>query len=284
MRVTGERFIPTIMDDEMITYEHWHRYYVANEFIKDKVVLDIACGTGYGTFFMSKSAKNCIGIDICPETIKYANKNYSKNNIEFKQGSIVEIPIEDKSIDVIVSFETIEHIDEQMQKNALKEYKRVLKDDGILFISSPNIDCWDYNPSNPFHLKEFSAKEFVDFLKNEFKYVNYAGQEVKASSSLYCNHNNPDKFYYDDYSNMGNAGNTTHPDKNNETYIIAVCSNNKAIELQNSVLIDSKNSFMKKLKEYKKNIEKTMTIKRKKILSFKIWKKRKIVIYKEYDV
>ena len=278
MIVDGERFVPIEMDEPMIAYEHWHRYYIAGEFVKNKTVLDIACGTGYGTKYLSENAKSCIGIDISNSSIKYAKEKFSADNVEFKQGSITEIPLQDKSVDILISFETIEHVDENAQYKALKEYQRVLKDDGILFISSPNIDCWDYNPNNPFHLKEFITKDFIDFLKKDFKYVSYLGQEVKASSSMNFNDSNEAKIYSSNYLNMDSF---EYPNKDKETYIIAACSNIEEIKLKNSILVDTQNSFMRKLKEYKKNIENAMLIKRKKILSFKIGKNRKIVIYKE---
>lgn len=276
MIIDGERFVPVKMDVPMITYEHWHRYYLASEFIKDKVVLDIACGTGYGTKFLSQKAKSCIGIDISSDSIEYAIENFSADKVQFKQGSITDIPLDDNSVDILVSFETIEHVDESAQKLAMKEYKRVLKEDGILFISSPNIDCWDHNPNNPFHLKEFITKDFVDFLQKDFKYVSYLGQEVKASSSMHSVDSSAATLYFSNYNNMGYE---EYPNINNETYIIAVCSNSKKIELQNSILIDSQNAFMKKLKE-QKVVE--APVKQKKLFSFNISKKRKICIYKEY--
>lgn len=275
MIIDGERFVPVEMDVPMITYEHWHRYYLASEFVNDKVVLDIACGTGYGTKFLSARAKSCIGIDISADSVAYAKEKFSVNNVEFKEGSITKIPLEDKSIDVLVSFETIEHVDDEAQNLAMKEYKRVLKDDGILFISSPNIDCWDHNPNNPFHLKEFVTHDFIEFLNKDFKYVSYLGQEVKASSSMHYENSSDAKFYYSSYPNMGSV---EYPNKDKETYIIAACSNSQKIKLNNSILIDSKNAFMKKVKE-KEMIEANK--KQKKLFSFNISKKRKICIYKE---
>jgi len=54
LQADGERFLPW-MEDPIINYEHLHRYAFACEFVKDKVVLDIACGEGYGSTMLAES-------------------------------------------------------------------------------------------------------------------------------------------------------------------------------------------------------------------------------------
>lgn len=103
--------------------EHLHRYAIASEFIDNKIVLDIASGEGYGSYLFTKKAKQVIGIDISSEAISHASEKYKKENLTFKIGSITNIPIEKSSIDVVVSFETLEHIYEE---GMLLEIKRVL--------------------------------------------------------------------------------------------------------------------------------------------------------------
>src|SRR5258705_8000943 len=124
MEFTGERFVPTkeLMDDE-IAFEHLHRYHNALELVKGKTVLDIACGEGYGTAILSENAGKVFGIDIDPVSIEHARKTYKKDNIEFIEGSADNIPLPGNSVDVIVSYETIEHIGEEAQKKFLTEAK-----------------------------------------------------------------------------------------------------------------------------------------------------------------
>ncbi|MES1223188.1 MAG: methyltransferase domain-containing protein, partial [Bacteroidota bacterium] len=174
MEFTGERFVPSreLMNDE-IAFEHLHRYYTALELVKGKVVLDIACGEGYGSAILSANADKVFGIDIDANTINHAKKKYDKDNIEFLCGSADNIPLADNLIDVIISYETIEHLDEEAQKNFLADVKRVLKKDGILVISTPDkanyTDRFSY--TNEFHVKEFEKEEFILLLKKYFTHI-----------------------------------------------------------------------------------------------------------------
>src|ERR1035438_3461036 len=104
---TGERLETHIYNYN--TIEHLHRYAMATQLVTDKIVLDIASGEGYGSNLLSKFSKKVYGVDISAETIELASKKYLKNNLQFKVGSTSNIPIPDNTIDVVVSFETIEH-------------------------------------------------------------------------------------------------------------------------------------------------------------------------------
>ena len=153
LKWTGERYIPEI-EPGIIHYEHLHRYKFAKEFVKDKMVLDLACGEGYGSFLLSATAKEVVGIDINKETITHASSKYLKNNLRFITGSISSIPIlEEKIFDVIVCFEAIEHIKEH--DSLIKEVKRLLKDDGIFIVSTPQYIClfWQWPDKKPISLK-----------------------------------------------------------------------------------------------------------------------------------
>jgi len=175
MEFTGERFVPldSLFDDE-IAFEHLHRYHTVSEIVKDKIVLDIASGEGYGTALLAKYAEKVFGVDIDTATVEHAQKKYAGiGNIEFIIGSADNIPLPDHSIDVVISYETIEHLDEPTQEKFLHEIKRVLKKGGKLVISTPDkINYSDrYAHTNEFHLKEFTSEEFFDFLKSYFGHI-----------------------------------------------------------------------------------------------------------------
>ena len=198
MEFTGEKFISSLTEPE-ISYEHWHRYLYTTRFVKDKVVLDIACGEGYGSFLFSTSnAKKVIGVDIDEEVVRNAKNSYKNSDLEFVNGDVTSIPIESNKIDVIVSFETIEHINEHQQKLFLLEIARVLKPDGILIISTPNkltySDLPDYK--NKFHIKEFYVDEFLDFLRKKFEYIELLGQRIFTSSYIWSDKNNNNFIEY----------------------------------------------------------------------------------------
>jgi len=174
------------MEDPIINYEHLHRYRFAREFAKDKKVLDLACGEGYGSFMLSEVSKGIIGIDIDKNVIGHATSKYNKENLRFIVGSIKEIPIEGKDIfDLIICFEALEHITEQ--DKLITEVKRLLRPDGIFLVSSPNKYIYSDQSGyqNPFHKRELYFNEFTKLLDKYFKHTYIYGQTVNPSSNIF---------------------------------------------------------------------------------------------------
>ena len=178
---TGERFLPWLKD-AAIAYEHLHRYAHAARLVKDKRVLDLASGEGYGSKLLASSASSVVGVDIDEETVRHAAAKYGNATLQFITGSITAVPIpEDHSFDVIVCFEAIEHIREQ--ERLLGEVKRLLKRDGFFIVSTPNKG--EYEEGNPFHLKELSPDEFRQLLSRHFQHITLLGQRIHAHSNIW---------------------------------------------------------------------------------------------------
>jgi SAM-dependent methyltransferase len=179
---TGERFVPEIHGN--IALEHWHRYAFACEIAAGKSVLDIACGEGYGSAMLAEVARSVVGVDISREAIGHASKRYVKSNLEFKVGSCAEIALASRSIDLVVSFETIEHHDQH--REMFLEIKRVLRPDGVLVISSP--DKYEYSVapgySNPYHVRELYRYELEELLGKQFKRFAIYGQRIVYGSGI----------------------------------------------------------------------------------------------------
>lgn len=173
MEFTGERFVPDIGLDAEIEIEHLQRYLAIKDLVKSKKVLDAASGSGYGTSLLAQNASYACGLDINPEAVTFAHKQHPLTNLHFLRASVATLPLADHSFDVVVSFETIEHIDEKLQKLFLEEIKRVLKPDGLLIISSPEKKHYSDLPGyhNIYHTKEFYQDEFEAFLKGFFPNV-----------------------------------------------------------------------------------------------------------------
>jgi ubiquinone/menaquinone biosynthesis C-methylase UbiE len=177
-----ERLVVNKDSQETLLYdEHLIRYELVKSLVKDKVVLDIASGSGYGAAILAQAgAKTVIGIDIDAEAVAQAEKDYGSEQLTFKIGKAEAIELADQSIEVITSFETIEHI--QVYENYLKELARVLKTEGVAFISTPNRDV--FGQKNPFHIKEFSKAEFETALKEHFSFVNILEQKNGLASVI----------------------------------------------------------------------------------------------------
>ncbi len=180
---TGERFLPT--EEGEIRYEHMHRYGWVLPLLMEKDVLDIACGEGYGSALMADHARHVIGVDIDADVIEHAAARYpDQRNLRFEVGSATAIPLPDACVDVVVSFETLEHLREQ--DAMLSEIRRVLRAQGVLIISSPNRKVYsdDRDYCNEFHVKELYFDELHTLLHRHFPHVRYFGQRMATSSLL----------------------------------------------------------------------------------------------------
>jgi len=180
---TGERYLTEIKGN--IELEHLHRYLFAKRLCSGKRVLDIASGEGYGSAMLAQVARHVTGVDIAFDAVEHANKKYQADNLEYRQGSCAAIPLDDHSVDVVVSFETIEHHDQH--DAMMHEIKRVLVSGGLLIISCP--DKLEYtdrpNYSNPYHVKELYRNEFEDLLTANFKHRHIAGQRIIYGSVIF---------------------------------------------------------------------------------------------------
>ncbi len=165
-RNRAERMDPTvpIFDPERAAF-HLFRYQFALSFVADKIVCDVACGTGYGAQLMKQSGRavRVIGVDLCPQAIEYARAKHSAAGVEFAVGDVASLPLESETIDVVVSFETIEHVTNESQ--VVAEYARVLKPGGLLICSTPNE--WPLEIA-PFHTREYNRHSFCQLLGQQF--------------------------------------------------------------------------------------------------------------------
>mgnify|MGYP001609226037 FL=1 len=255
LNLTGERYIPE-MEPGIIHYEHLHRYKFAEEFVKDKTVLDLACGEGYGSFLLAGSARKVVGVDISEETIERASFKYKKNNLEFIQGSMTSIPVAgEKIFDIIVCFEAVEHIKEHEQ--LLKEVKRLLKDEGIFIISTPNTYIYSQKPGynvflNPFHLKEVSYGEFKELLENNFKEVFIYGQKVNPTSNIFPISNSHNLSEVTEYSVEKTEKEFLFidSDKKEAMYFVGLASNSPIFEIKSGSYLTDVSEFAFKQKDY----------------------------------
>lgn len=180
---TGERLVPSHHGDTAI--EHLHRYAFAKEHVGGKTVLDLACGEGYGANLLAGVAAQVIGVDVAADVIDHANRKYGNSSrLSFRVGSCTAVPLDDESVDVVVSFETLEHVDDQEQM--LREIRRVLRPRGLLVASTPDKLHYSVLPNNtnPYHVKEFFKEEFEALLGRFFTHVNLFEQKICHGSVI----------------------------------------------------------------------------------------------------
>lgn len=145
-----------------IRKDHIGRYKFACHFInKNDVVLDCACGIGYGSFIMSKESdvSSILAVDIDKRAIKFARKYYYDFRITYKIEDVFFLDIPDEYFDCIVSFETIEHVD---GTTLIKLFYKKLKNGGLFIASTPNQDTQPFDIKKfPFHLRHYTASDLV---------------------------------------------------------------------------------------------------------------------------
>jgi 2-polyprenyl-3-methyl-5-hydroxy-6-metoxy-1,4-benzoquinol methylase len=185
LEFTGERFTPECVRE--IWYEHWHRYAFALQFAAGKRVLDAACGEGYGSSLLARRAARVTGVDIDPSSIEHARARYGvgSDRLAFQVGDVSALDLPPASFDLIVSFETLEHLEAQEQM--LAGFARLLAPDGLLLISSPDKATYSdaQGHANPYHVRELYRDEFQALLGRHFQAHRLLAQKLLFQSVLW---------------------------------------------------------------------------------------------------
>jgi len=181
---TGERVIPGQVNDDLWA-EHIARYALAARFAQGRRVLDLGCGTGYGTADLAQVASSAVGIDLAPEAIAYANEHFP--SVRFFQSSASAVPFPPASFDLVTAFEVIEHLRDW--RALLTEARRVLEQSGLLIVSTPNkryyAEARAKSGPNPFHEHEFEFEEFRTALGEFFPHVEILFQDRVEAFAFY---------------------------------------------------------------------------------------------------
>lgn len=183
LQFTGERFVPEC--EREIWYEHMHRYVFARQFVAGLDVLDAACGEGYGAALLAAAAARVVGVDLSAKAVEHALARYAgAGQLEFRRADVSELPFEDASFDRVVSFETIEHL--STQREMLAEFRRVLRPEGVLILSSPDREVYSeaLGTDNPHHVRELSRDELLELVQEQFPACHLLGQRLMFHSVI----------------------------------------------------------------------------------------------------
>lgn len=186
MAIEKERLSPDVRVPPWVWFEHLARYEFGSRFVKDKVVVDCACGSGIGSEVFAKAgAKSVAAFDVSADEIEQARAKNTLPTLSFQYGSALDLAIEANSVDVYISFETIEHLEDDLR--FLREVRRVLRPDGLFICSTPNrlvtnpgTSLTD-KPWNRFHVREYGEDEFVARLRSSFPQIRLYGQNPKRT-------------------------------------------------------------------------------------------------------
>jgi len=183
----GERVIPAFPDGNF--QAHLKVYRFLHQFAVGKDVLDVGCGTGYGTAYLAETAKSIVGIDYSASALKWARTHYP--GVDFRLMDAVRPQFPDNSFDLIVSNENFEHLPNQATHAG--ELARLLRPGGLCFIATPNPEIFP-GDHNRYHVKENTLTElrglftphFVDvaILESTSEPFTAEGKEMKAARLL----------------------------------------------------------------------------------------------------
>ena len=243
---TGERFLPSI-GKEMpeVWLEHLNRYYMAIDICKNKDVLDIASGEGYGSALLARDAKSVLGIDIDSMAVQHANNKYVRPNLQYMTRSAIDLNLANNKYEVVTCFEILEHISEQEQ--LIAQVQNVLNRDGVFIVSTPNKYVHDneLENQNEYHVKELYFSEFESLLTEKFKYCYFYAQRQYSTAQIWSIYEKSGltndrtlRFLEDESFEI---------DRNERApvYYIAVCSNERQNNLFEQYYLADNNHLIK---------------------------------------
>ncbi len=221
---TGERFTPECVRE--IWYEHMHRYAFAQRFVQGRRVLDAACGEGYGSQLLAQAGGQVLGLDISTEAIAHARSRYGgEPGLRFDCQDVTALgALPDASFDVIVSFETLEHV--HAQEAMLDGFARLLAPDGLLLISSPDKRTYSDLPGyrNEHHVRELYRDELERLLRAHFPALRLYTQKLLFQSVLW----DPDRAPAVASASTLRDGRIEQSLDYEGLYYLAICARNEA--------------------------------------------------------
>ena len=176
LELTGERTLPDVPLEN-----YWfQRHLAVYEWISARVVglrvIDMACGEGYGSEVLSRTAASVVGVDANPEAHEHAAVRYRRENLRFERG-IVEAHGDPGVFDAVVFLQTIEHV--QDPKGVLEHFASLLAPGGVAYVTTPNVltlaPPGAEKSGNPWHVREYRAHEFDELCRSVFADVQMLG-------------------------------------------------------------------------------------------------------------
>ncbi len=174
LALTGERTLPDVPEEN-----YWYRrHLVVYEWVRARVgglkVVDMACGEGYGSAVLARSAREVVGVDANPEAHEHAKLRYTSATLRFER-DLVETFAE--PCDAVVFLQTIEHV--ANPGAVLEHFKALVGPSGLVVVSTPNVLTLApegaEKSENPWHVKEYRAEEFRALCAEHFGAVELYG-------------------------------------------------------------------------------------------------------------
>jgi ubiquinone/menaquinone biosynthesis C-methylase UbiE len=149
----------------------FERYRFCNQFVPGRVVVDVPCGSGWGTSLLRRY-RHCTGIDVSEEAIAFARRKYERPGVlGFSTGDMGQLPLDDDVADVVICLEGFEHVSREVGMAFLEECQRVLTRDGKLILTCPVLNEYAEDTGNPHHVCEYPEEELIEKLNRAFRII-----------------------------------------------------------------------------------------------------------------
>lgn len=172
--LTGERTLPDVPEENYWFRRHLVVYEWIAERVKGRRVVDMACGEGYGSDVLARTAASVVGVDANPEAHEHARLRYQRPNLRFERDLVESFS---EPSDAVVFLQTIEHV--QDPDAILEHFKSMLAPGGVAYVSTPNLltlaPPGAEKSDNPWHVKEYRAEEFRALCEPHFARVEMLG-------------------------------------------------------------------------------------------------------------
>jgi 2-polyprenyl-3-methyl-5-hydroxy-6-metoxy-1,4-benzoquinol methylase len=174
LALTGERTLPDVPAEN-----YWfRRHLVVYEWIAARCggldVVDLACGEGYGSEVLARTAGRVVGVDANPEAHEHARAKYSRPGVRFERETIEAF---DEPCDAVVFLQTIEHVEDP--ERTLHSVRSMLRPGGRAYVSTPNVltlaPPGAERSDNPWHVREYRPEEFAELCAACFDRVELHG-------------------------------------------------------------------------------------------------------------
>ena len=174
LALTGERTLPDVPEENYWYRRHQAVYEWVAERCRGLDVVDMACGEGYGTGLLARSAARVTGVDANPEAFEHARARYSRPGVGFVRDLVDSYA---EPCDAVVFLQTIEHVEDD--EGVLRHFKAMLRPGGVAYVSTPNVltlaPAGAEKSDNPWHLREYRPEQFRSLCAKVFDRVELLG-------------------------------------------------------------------------------------------------------------